>query len=162
MHKNRLSQLVAVIVIVMAVISSGVAMRSASAAGSVDPLKAFASGTVSLTSETTFELVGTVKANRIGNMSGYQADGYFTGPNTDALTETLTAANGDTLIMLCNQVLAEIGPGVFRGTDTWTVLGGTGRFSNATGSGTGETTVDLNTGTFTKSMTGVITIPDED
>jgi hypothetical protein len=120
-------------------------------------LKASVSGTVSLTSESTFQLAGTVKANHIGNMKGYQANGTFTSPTTDTLTETLTAANGDTLTILCNQVIEETGvPGVLHGTDTWTVIGGTGRFSNATGSGTGETNVDLNAGTFTKQMTGVI------
>ena len=79
------------------------------------------------------------------------------GPNTDSLTETLTAANGDTLTILCNQVLEEVSPGVYRGTDTWTVIGGTGRFSDATGSGSGETHVDLNVDTFSKVMTGDIT-----
>jgi hypothetical protein len=109
-----------------------------------------------MTSETTFALVGTVKANHVGSMQDYQANGSFTGPNTDTLTETLTAANGDTLVTLYEQILEEIGPGIYRGTDTWTVIGGTGRFSNASGSGSGETSVDLNTGTFTKELTGVI------
>ena len=86
----------------------------------------------------------------------YNANGTFTGSNTDTLTETFTAANGDTLTILCNQVIEEISPGVFHGTDTWTVIGGTGRFSDATGSGTGHTYVDLNAGTFTKELTGVI------
>ena len=37
------------------------------------------------------------------------------------------------------------------------MTGGTGRFSGATGSGTGDTHVDLNVGTFTKALTGTIT-----
>jgi hypothetical protein len=36
------------------------------------------------------------------------------------------------------------------------VAGGTGRFSGATGSGTGDTTVDLSSLTFTKEGTGTI------
>jgi hypothetical protein len=157
MYHHRLLQWVIVVVLLMAVAASGVTARSARADDSPSPLKASVSGTVSLTSESTFQLAGTVKANRIGNMKGYQANGTFTSPTTDTLTETLTAANGDTLTILCNQVIEETGvPGVLHGTDTWTVIGGTGRFSNATGSGTGETNVDLNAGTFTKQMTGVI------
>lgn len=157
MYKNRLLQLVTGVVMLVAVIASGVAAKSARADDSPAPLKASVSGTVSLTGEQTFTLAGAGKANHIGNMKDYQADGVFTGPNTDSLTETLTAANGDTLTILCDQVLEEVSPGVFRGTDTWTVIGGTGRFSNASGSGTGETHVNLNLGTFTKQMTGSIT-----
>ncbi|MCB0223561.1 MAG: hypothetical protein KDI02_07730 [Anaerolineae bacterium] len=156
MVKNRLLQLVVVVAMLMAVAASGITASSASADDSSDPFKASVSGTVSITDELTFELAGIVKANHIGNMKGYQANGSFTSPNTDTLTETLTAANGDTLTILCNQTLEELSPGVYRGTDSWTVIGGTGRFSDATGSGTGETTVDLNAGTFTKAMDGVV------
>ena len=107
----------------------------------------------------TIELAGTGMASHLGNVKSYKADGSLTSPTTDTLTETLTAANGDTLTILCNQVLEVISPGVFRGTDTWTVIGGTGRFSHATGSGSGETNVDLNVGTFTKQLTGTISAP---
>ncbi len=50
-------------------------------------------------------------------------------------------------------------PGLFLGTDSWTVIGGTGKFAGATGSGTGVTHVDLNPSklTFTKDFTGTIT-----
>jgi hypothetical protein len=157
MFHNRLLQLVVVVVLLMVVAASGVAVSPASAAKPAVLFKASVSGTVSLTGPLTFKLAGSGKASQLGNVKSYQADGSFTGPNTDTLTETLTAANGDTLIILCNQVLEEISPGVFRGTDTWTVIGGTGQFSDATGSGSGETNVDLNVGTFTKELTGAIT-----
>ena len=42
-------------------------------------------------------------------------------------------------------------PGVFVGTDQWTVIGGTGRFGGATGSGTGVTHIDLNNGNISLS-----------
>lgn len=155
MYKNRLLQLVAVVML-MAVAASGVAASPASAANPSVPFKASVSGTVSLTGEQTFKLAGAGKASHLGKVKGYQADGSFTGPDTDTLTETLTAANGDTLTILCNQVLEEISPGVYLGMDTWSVIGGTGRFSNATGSGKGQTHADLNAGTFTKEMTGAI------
>jgi hypothetical protein len=162
MYKNRLLQLVAVVVMLMAVAASGIAASVGYAAEAGDPFEASVSGTVSITGEQTFELEGDGNASHLGKLKGYQADGTFTGPNTDVLIETLTAANGDRLTIQCDQVLEEISPGVFHGSDTWTVIGGTGRFSDATGSGTGETVADLNTGTFSKNLDGVITIPDED
>ena len=108
-----------------------------------------------------FALSGTGQAIHLGNVKSYTAVGQITGPTTDTLTETFTAANGDTLTILCIQALEDLGGGVFRGTDTWEVIGGTGRFSGATGSGTGVTYVDLNVGalTFTKDLTGTISAP---
>jgi hypothetical protein len=73
------------------------------------------------------------------------------------MIETLTAANGDTLTLRCDQTATPKKPGVLHGVDTWTVIGGTGRFANASGSGTGTTDADLNKGTFTKMMSGSIT-----
>ncbi len=156
MNHKHLLQLV-VVALLMAVGVGGVATRSASAADASRPFTAAISGTVSITGDTTFELDGTLKATHMGNHLDYHANGTFTGPDTDTLTETLVAANGDTLVLLCQQVLEATAPGVYHGTDTWTVIGGTGRFSSATGSGTGATKADLNAGTFTKQMTGVIT-----
>jgi hypothetical protein len=155
MYHNRLLQLVTVVML-MAVAASGVAASPASAANPSVPFKASVSGTVSFVDEVNFKLAGTGKASHLGKVKRYQADGSFTDSNTDTLIETLTAANGDTLVIRCDQVLEEISPDVYHGTDTWTVIGGTGRFSNATGSGTGETHADLNAGTFTKEMTGAI------
>ena len=103
-----------------------------------------------------FTLNGAGKASHLGKVS-YTAVGQITSATTDVLTETFTVANGDTLTILCNQVLEDLGGGVlFHGTDTWVVIGGTGRFSGATGSGTGATYVDLNVGRFTKELAGTI------
>ena len=150
----------------MAVVSSGVVVRTASAAVEANnrTFNALVSGTVtvSMMDETNFELAGTGTASHLGKLRSYMADGELTKfdaegvPTEDILVETLTAANGDTLIIKCDQILEVVGPGVFRGTDTWTVIGGTGRFSSATGFGSGVTNVDLNVGTFTKDLTGRI------
>jgi hypothetical protein len=66
------------------------------------------------------------------------------GALTDTLTEKLTAANGDKLTVLCRETATPTGStGVLHGVDRWTVIGGTGRFSDAAGSGTGKTCVYL-------------------
>ena len=141
-----------------------VGANAASAAALAVPFKASVSGTVTQTGLTTFALAGTgndLIASHLGKIS-YAGSVTITGvdPNTgvitDTLTEMLTAANGDTLMLLCQQVATPISPGVYHGVDQWTVVGGTGRFSGATGSGTGDTYVDLNAGTFTKQSTGTI------
>ena len=159
MRKYRFLQFVVMVVMLVSVTLSGLVVSAASADGGNDSFKASISGTLSFTGADTFELVGLVKANHIGNNQNYQATGVFTSPNTDVLVETLTAANGDKLVIQCVQELEEISPGIFRGTDSWTVIGGTGRFSNATGSGTGETIANVNAGTFTKELDGFINLP---
>lgn len=138
----------------------GLGANLASASSQV-PFNGSVSGTVTPTSEVSFVLAGTGKASHLGKV-GYQGvvqitdEDKDTGVITDILTETFTAANGDTLTLLCNQVATPVAPGVYDGVDQWTVMGGTGRFENAEGSGTASTHVDLNAGTFTKELTGTI------
>jgi len=107
-------------------------------------------------------LAGTGDASHLGNVRSYTANVVIltgivgvTGV-TDTLTETLIAANGDTLTLLCTQT-ATLSSGVYHGTDLWIVIGGTGRLSGATGSGTGDTYVYLSSSTFTKELTGTVT-----
>lgn len=110
-----------------------------------------------------FELEGFAVGTRVGAM---RYDGLVqitdideeTGVITDTLTETFTAPNGDTLTILCIQVATPVADGVYEGVDTWTVIGGTGKYAGATGSGTGTTQVDLNNLTFGKQLTGVISV----
>jgi hypothetical protein len=56
-------------------------------------------------------------------------------PNVN--TETLTAANGDTLTLVSQDVACPIPhlSGWYHGTGHWEVAGGTGRFRNVTGQG---------------------------
>ncbi|MBM2811515.1 MAG: hypothetical protein HW416_2274 [Chloroflexi bacterium] len=160
--KNRWRLLPLVAVLALGLV--GIGANSVSAAAPKVPVKASVSGTVSPTGlSPTYVLAGTGTASHLGKVKSYKANVVITGGNpvtgpiTDTLTETLTAANGDTLTILCQQVASLISPGVFHGVDQWTVIGGTGRFSGATGSGTGDTYIDLNVGTFTKALTGAIT-----
>jgi hypothetical protein len=77
---------------------------------------------------------------------------------TDTLHETLTAANGDTVTITCHQVADPTKTsGVYLGIDKWTVTGGTGQFSGATGSGVGKTSINLNNDTFGKAEAATIT-----
>src|SRR5581483_4530363 len=110
---RRLLPLVAMLTLGLVVTGAG----AASAATPAVPFKASLSGTVAL-SGATFELHGTGKASHLGSVKSYTANGAFTGPNSNSLTETLTAANGDTLTFACDEVFVETSPGVLHGTDT--------------------------------------------
>jgi hypothetical protein len=127
------------------------------------PFEASVWGTVSSGGDDVhFLLDGTAIATDLGR-SKYSGDVEIqtqdagSGVITDILVETLTAANGDTLTILCQQTAVPVGAGVYHGTDTWTVIGGTGRLRDATGSGTGDTQIDLVNHVFTKHLSGSIT-----
>ena len=124
------------------------------------PIAGVFGGTLQPTGAETFSLQGAGGATHLGPVA-YEAAATITGllPDglTDTLVETLTARDGSSVTIFCSQVATEISPGVFHGVDTWTVVGGTGRFSGATGSGSGQTDVDLNTGVFNKAISGTIT-----
>jgi hypothetical protein len=155
--KRNMVWMLVVVVMILALGAIGAAASSASAAKPSVPFSASVSGSAIVDlGAGTIKLAGTGNASHLGNVKSYKAIGSITTPTTDILTETLTAANGDSLTILCSQVVADLGNGLWHGTDTWTVIGGTGRFSGATGSGTGETNVDLNVGRFTKALTGTI------
>ncbi len=126
------------------------------------PFQASIAGTVALTGPTTAVLSGSGIATYLGviKYAGNVSDITATPTGmTNVVVETLTAPNGDTLTTLCTEVAVQTSPGVFNGTDQWVVTGGTGQYAGATGSGTGNTLVNLNTGTWTKQLTGAISIP---
>ena len=154
----------AVLALAAATVSLGVVGLGASAASAATPTVPFGfavSGAASLTGSTV-TLHGAGLASYLGIVS-YKANGAIisdnptTGVITDTLTETLTAANGSTVTIFCHQVATPISSGVYNGIDHWTVTGGTGTYSGATGSGVGDTHVNLNLGTFAKVESGTIT-----
>jgi hypothetical protein len=69
-------------------------------------------------------------------------------------TGVVTAANGDTVIFTLRWTLEEVAPGVFVPSGPFTVSGGTGRFSGATGGGDYHGLVDMNSGEATAEFTG--------
>jgi len=73
--------------------------------------------------------------------------------------ETLTAANGDRLVLEMIDLACPIDQTFmrFRGTGNWTVVDGSGRFADASGSGTAEGGGDFIAGVFEFTLTGEIT-----
>ena len=86
-------------------------------------------------------------------------DSVIPGGLDNVNTETYSAANGDTLTLTSQDVAIPVAPGVLHGIGQWTVTGGTGRFSNATGNGTIDGYGDFNQGTFFFRFNGTISIP---
>lgn len=77
-------------------------------------------------------------------------------PFAIAGTATFTAANGDKFYTQFTGSTRPTGPGTSRGDINHTVVGGTGRFENATGSLTGIALVDAASPTNTVSYTGTL------
>ncbi len=79
-------------------------------------------------------------------------------------TDILTAANGDQVVMTISESSCPhpTEPGRFDCSGTYTVTGGTGRYSRATGSGNWSGSLALTpsgSGTFTTTYTGVLSPP---
>ena len=79
-------------------------------------------------------------------------------PTGDATgVATFTAANGDTLTATVDgHATATTTPGVVSIVEVYTITGGTGRFADATGSFTLESTLDQTTGVSTGIFSGSI------
>jgi hypothetical protein len=69
---------------------------------------------------------------------------------------TFTAANGDTLSASDVGQATRIGPTTLSIVEVYTITGGTGRFADATGSFTLESTVDQTTGASSGTFSGAI------
>jgi hypothetical protein len=140
---------------------------SASAATRPLPFTATFSGTANLTSQTSASFAGTGTATYLGRVTTV-GNAVVTGlttticpggvANTNVNTETLTAANGDTLTIASNDEGCPTGPGQYHGTGHWNVTGGTGRFSGATGDGSFDGHSDFGTGTFAIELTGTLVL----
>jgi hypothetical protein len=129
------------------------------------PFHASYSGHAVFASDTTVSFDGTGIATHLG-LSVDHGDATITGPNNSCAgglanthVETLTAANGDTLTITAHNVACPIGSLQFRGTGTWVVTGGTGRFHDVTGSGTFNGRADFATQEFSFVMSGTIAAP---
>jgi hypothetical protein len=121
-----------------------VTLFCASGAAGAAPFKATGSGTVSGAGRTTF--AGTVQASHLGRgtFSGIEFTPLFpplcsSGSGTPTSgSNALTAANGDVLQTEFSGTVCQSAPftDAFDLTATYTITGGTGRFANATGTGT--------------------------
>jgi hypothetical protein len=89
------------------------------------------------------------------------ADSSCPGGIANTHYETLTAANGDVLMLTSYDVACPISSLVFNGTGHWVVSGGTGRFSGASGAGAFDGHSDFNQGVFRFQLTGTISAPNQ-
>jgi hypothetical protein len=160
------------VVMLIAIGTIGIAGNPASAASTHQvPFHASFSGTAAFTPATpdspaTALFTGTGTASHLGrstNVNHITVTGPASCPGgiANINIETLTAANGDTLVLTGDhdQGCPTGSPGVVHGTGDWTVTGGTGRFAGATGQGTFDGGADFTQGTFSFQLTGTISAP---
>jgi hypothetical protein len=169
MTRKRLALVMLVmVVIVIALGAVGIRALPVSAAGTHEvPFMGSYSGTAAVTSATTLTFSGTGIATLLGTGAN-EGQVVITGPDSSCPGgianinyETLTAANGDTLMLTSYDVACPISPGVLHGTGHWVVTGGAGRFSGASGQGTIEGHADFNQGVFSFQLTGTISAPSQ-
>jgi hypothetical protein len=154
------------VVMLVTIATIGIGVNSASAADTQVPFHASYSGTAAFTSATTALFTGTGVASHLGrstNVNHITVSGPATscpGGFANINVETLTAANGDTLVLTGDHdVGCPTVPGVVHGTGDWIVTGGTGQFAGATGQGTFVGGADFNKGTFSFQLSGTISAP---
>jgi hypothetical protein len=84
------------------------------------------------------------------------------GCHTETRKTTLTAADGDQIMLDATGQNCATGPTTVTAVDAYVVTGGTGRFSGATGSGTIIAKIDLASGRARVTFRGLLSGPDED
>jgi hypothetical protein len=112
--------------------------------------------TVSITGTGNYEHLGLTQISIAGAITGFSACGGFTAMEQD----TFTAANGDTVLLSVHDVFCPTSsPFVFQFTGVFSITGGTGRFIDASGSGTIQgsiTFTSASSGTFSGATSGTI------
>lgn len=160
---NRSTRLV--LLLAGAVAAGLVALVPAQAASHDVPITIRLSGTAAFTSPTTVQFDGGGEAGHMGRvvnhgvaLIGAPVSGCRGGvlglPNVH--TETITAVNGDVLVLRMLNLACPTGPSTYHGTGTWTVIDGSGRFVGTTGEGTCDGHADFAAQTFECTLTGVI------
>jgi hypothetical protein len=112
--------------------------------------------TVSVTGAGLFQHLGLTSISATGTVASLTSCSGFSAVEQNVYT----AANGDTInFAITNVFCSSSSPTAFQVTGTFYVVGGTGRFAHATGSGTISGTAVLETpdsGTFTFFQSGTI------
>jgi hypothetical protein len=129
------------------------------------PFNGNGTGTFTDTSPTTVLIAGTGHYDHLGlttlrfpsTITGQAACGGFTATEQD----NYTGANGDSVYLTVHDTICPTSsPGAFQLSGSFTVTGGTGRFVDASGSGTVSAAVTFTSatsGTFAGKQTGTIT-----
>ena len=126
------------------------------------PFHATFSGSAAITGPYSTAFAGTGQATHLGSITNdgrvqiTGGDDSCPGGIANTHVEVLTAANGDTLTITSLDVACPAGPGKYHGMGHWTVTGGSGRFSDATGSGSFVGSSDFVAGTFSITLAGTI------
>src|SRR5256712_3933249 len=129
------------------------------------PFNGSFSGSFHLTSSGTKATVtGSGVREHMGETS-FAASSTITGSascdrgSTATEQETFTAANGDKVFTSSNDVLCPTSADTFQINGSWTITGGTGRFEDASGTGTFQASgifTSSTAGTFSLTATGTI------
>lgn len=163
---QRTRAIMTFLVVAAMLVAVGIGTNSAHATDGQVPFRAFYSGQALFTSETTISFDGTGIATHLG-FGVNHGDISLTGPDSscpgglaNTHVDTLTAANGDSITITAHNVACPTGFMQFNGTGNWVVTGGTGRFSDATGSGAINGNANFVTEQFTFVMSGTIAAPE--
>ena len=100
--------------------------------------------------------VGECQFSHLGHVTVIGVQSLNLGAGTQSGQRTFTAANGDRLEMTHVGTSAPAGPGLVRFQSTATIVGGTGRFANATGQVQNHGLANLVTRTTVASTEGRI------
>ena len=155
----RYTSAFAVALVVLAVLGR----VSSVAAGEQVPFRGRLEGSFTVTpvSPTLLSVVitGTGNATQLGGFA-------LTVPHSVDLTTNVatglyqfTAANGDMLVAMFSGRATPVTPEILHIVETATIIGGTGRFANATGAFTGDRLINLVTSTTSGSFDGTISTP---
>jgi len=129
------------------------------------PFNGHGTGTFTDTSPTTVLITGTGHYDHLGfttlrfpsTITGAAECGGFTAVEQD----TYTGANGDSVLLTVHDTICPTStPNAFQLNGSFTVTGGTGRFADASGSGTVHASVTFTSatsGTFSGTQIGTIT-----
>jgi hypothetical protein len=105
---------------------------------------------------------GTCQLSHLGRTSFAGVLELNVATGTQRGERTLTAANGDVLRLVSVGTSTPSGPGLVSFVATFTFVGGTGRFANATGEGRAEGTANLATHTTVLTLDGWIAYDSSD
>ena len=140
----------------------GTRVSPVNAAGNQVPFKGSYAGTAAFDSSGTPVFNGTGMSSHLGRGTNQGYSVFTTAPVNcpggvpNDQYETLTAADGDSLTIVSEDVACPEGPGQYHGTGNWMVIAGTGRFSDAKGKGTLDGHSDFVKGVFSIELSGTI------